>query len=49
MKDISTIPTLAQPASSLALPIQLAQQAADAVRELLAEVNRPAFRGGSNS
>lgn len=37
MKDISTIPTLAQPAASLTLPIQLAQQAADAVRELLAE------------
>jgi len=37
MKDISPIPTLAQPASSLALPEQLAQQAADAVRELLAE------------
>ena len=37
MKDISPIPTLAQPAASLALPIQLAQQAADAVRELLVE------------
>jgi integrase len=37
MKDNSMIPTLAQPASSLMLPIQLAQQAADAVRELLAE------------
>jgi integrase len=37
MKDISAIPTLAQPAASLTLPIQLAQQAADAVRELLAE------------
>jgi len=37
MKDNSMIPTLAQPASSLTLPIQLAQQAADAVRELLAE------------
>jgi len=37
MKDNSTIPALAQPASSLTLPIQLAQQAADAVRELLAE------------
>lgn len=37
MKDISALPTLAQPASSLALPEQLAQQAADAVRELLAE------------
>lgn len=37
MKDISALPTLAQPASSLVLPEQLAQQAADAVRELLAE------------
>ena len=37
MNDNSTIPTLAQPAASLTLPIQLAQQAADAVRELLAE------------
>jgi integrase len=37
MKDISAVPTLAQPASSLALPEQLALQAADAVRELLAE------------
>ena len=37
MKDNSTISALAQPASSLELPIQLAQQAADAVRELLAE------------
>lgn len=37
MKDNSLIPALAQPASSLTLPIQLAQQAADAVRELLAE------------
>lgn len=37
MKESSTIPILAQPASSLALPIQLAQRAADAVRELLAE------------
>lgn len=37
MKDLSTIATLAHPASSLALPVQLAQQAADAVRELLAE------------
>ena len=37
MKDNPAIPTLAQPASSLALPDQLAQQAADAVRELLAE------------
>jgi len=37
MKDNSLIPTLAQPASHLTLPIQLAQQAADAVRELLAE------------
>jgi hypothetical protein len=37
MKDISALPTFAQPASSLVLPEQLAQQAADAVRELLAE------------
>ena len=37
MKDNHLIPTLAQPAASLVLPDQLAQQAADAVRELLAE------------
>jgi hypothetical protein len=37
MKDISTIPTLAQPAARLTLPVLLAQPAADAVRELLAE------------
>lgn len=37
MKDISTIPALAATATCLALPEQLAQQAADAVRELLAE------------
>lgn len=37
MKDISTIPALAATATSLVLPEQLAQQAADAVRELLAE------------
>ena len=37
MKDIPAIPTLAQPAASLVLPDQLAQQAAAAVRELLAE------------
>ena len=37
MKDNFTIPALAQPASSLMLPIHLAQQAANAVRELLAE------------
>lgn len=37
MKDNSIIPALAQPASSLVLPLQLAQQAANAVRELLAE------------
>lgn len=37
MKDNHLVPTLAQPASSLVLPEQLAQQAADAVRELLAE------------
>ena len=37
MKDISTIPTLAETSSGMALPAQLAQQAANAVRELLAE------------
>lgn len=37
MKQSSTIPTLAETASGMALPGQLAQQAADAVRELLAE------------
>lgn len=37
MKCKSTIPALAQPASGVVLPLQLAQQAADAVRELLAE------------
>lgn len=37
MKDISTIPALAATATRLELPEQLAQQAADAVRELLAE------------
>ena len=37
MKDSSTIPTLAQPATSVVLPLQLAQHAVDAVRELLAE------------
>jgi len=37
MKYNSTISVLAQPASSLVLPEQLAQQAASAVRELLAE------------
>lgn len=37
MKDIFAVPILAQLASSLALPEQLARQAADAVRELLAE------------
>ncbi len=37
MKNNSVIPALAQPATHLALPDQLAQQAADAVRELLAE------------
>lgn len=37
MKDNYSIPALAQPAFSLMLPDQLAQQAADAVRELLAE------------
>ncbi|MEJ1095350.1 MULTISPECIES: site-specific integrase [unclassified Pseudoxanthomonas] len=37
MKDNSTIPALAQTTNSLVLPAQLAQQAAEAVRELLAE------------
>ena len=37
MKDNYSISTLVQPAFSLMLPEQLAQQAADAVRELLAE------------
>lgn len=37
MKDTSTIPALAATATTLALPEQLAQQAAAAVRELLAE------------
>ena len=37
MKDNYSIPALVQPAFSLMLPEQLAQQAADAVRELLAE------------
>ena len=37
MKDNYSIPALVQPAFSLMLPDQLAQQAADAVRELLAE------------
>ena len=37
MKDNYSIPALVQPALSLMLPDQLAQQAADAVRELLAE------------
>jgi integrase len=37
MKDNHFIPALVQPAFSLMLPDQLAQQAADAVRELLAE------------
>lgn len=37
MKENSTISVLSQPASSLVLPEQLAQQGADAVRELLAE------------
>ena len=37
MKDNQLISALAQPATSLLLPDQLAQQAADAVRELLAE------------
>ena len=34
MKDIPAISALAQPASIPTLPAQLAQQAADAVREL---------------
>jgi len=37
MKQKNTLPAVAEPASSLVLPEQLAQQAADAVRELLAE------------
>lgn len=37
MKENSTIPVLVATAASLVLPEQLAQQAADAVRELLAE------------
>lgn len=37
MKENTTIATNAQTASGMALPLQLAQQAADAVRELLAE------------
>jgi integrase len=37
MKHKPTLPTVTAPASSLVLPEQLAQQAADAVRELLAE------------
>src|SRR5690349_3391448 len=37
MKHNRTLPTLAAPTAGLVLPEQLAQQAADAVRELLAE------------
>ena len=37
MKHKSILPSLAAPAAGLVLPEQLAQQAADAVRELLAE------------
>ena len=37
MNDNYAVATLGQPTSALALPAQLAQQAADAVRELLAE------------
>lgn len=37
MKRKETLPALASPAAGLVLPEQLAQQAADAVRELLAE------------
>ena len=37
MNNNPSIPVLAQPSSGLALPAQLAQEAADAVRELLAE------------
>ncbi|GAB2655413.1 site-specific integrase [Arenimonas aestuarii] len=37
MKNKDTLPALASPAAGLVLPEQLAQQAADAVRELLAE------------
>src|SRR5262249_25140273 len=37
MKQIKSIPALASPAAQLLLPEQLAAEAADAVRELLAE------------
>src|SRR3546814_4303769 len=37
MNDKPSTPVLAQPPTGLALPVQLAEQAADAVRELLAE------------
>src|SRR3546814_6837972 len=37
MNDKPSIPVLVQPAAGLALPAQLAEQAAAAVRELLAE------------
>src|SRR3546814_12838992 len=37
MNDKPSIPVLVQPAAGLALPAQLAEQAADAVRELLAK------------
>lgn len=37
MKENTTVAAIAQTASGMALPVQLAQQAADAVRELLAE------------
>lgn len=37
MKHKHTLPTVTESATSLALPEKLAQQAADAVRELLAE------------
>ena len=37
MNDTHALPVLVQPASGMVLPDQLAQQAADAVRELLAE------------
>ena len=37
MKRNSTLPTVSATATNLVLPEQLAQQAADAVRELLAE------------
>ena len=48
MKQKDTLPALASPTAGLVLPEQLAQQAADAVRELLAEalVARQARQSG---